>query len=227
MAASRQEESGMKRVVEMMMLLVFVFALSSCSLLKNVGRNIGRNLGGMAGNAVGGYVNPTWGRAIGGKLGGALGGFVGEYMDKQMAEMKSDLAQVKVERFGEGIKLTFDATILFDVSKAELKSVGQEDLTKFARILNKYANTIILVEGHTDATGSEERNMELSRQRAQAVADFLIANQVQGSRFTVTGNGETKPIADNATAEGRSANRRVEVSIFADDELKKKADPRA
>jgi outer membrane protein OmpA-like peptidoglycan-associated protein len=195
--------------------------------LKNAGQKIGRSVGGMAGNAIGKQFSPVWGAAIGGKLGSALGAYAGEYMDKQAAEIDRDLEQVRVERIDEGIKLTFDATILFDVNHAEIKSAGGDDLTKFAKILNKYANTVVLVEGYTDASGSEERNLELSRQRAQAVADFLINQNVKGSRFSVTGHGEAKPIAENATAEGRAANRRVEVSIFADDELKKKADPRA
>jgi outer membrane protein OmpA-like peptidoglycan-associated protein len=181
----------------------------------------------MAGNAIGKQFSPVWGAAIGSKVGGVLGAYLGEYMDKQAAEIHRDLKQVKVERIDDGIKLTFDATILFDVNHAEIKQEGVEDLMKFAHILNKYSNTVVIVDGYTDASGSEERNLELSRQRAQAVADFLVKQDVKASRFSVTGYGEDKPVADNATAEGRAANRRVEVSIFADDELKKKADPRA
>ena len=217
----------MKRVNKVALSLVLVAVLSNCSLLKNAGQKIGRSAGGMLGNTVGKQFSPVWGAAIGSKLGSVLGAFVGEYMDKQAAEMHRDLSQVKVERIDDGIKLTFDATVLFDINHAEIKTAGVADLTRFAAILNKYENTVVLVEGHTDASGSEERNLVLSQQRAQAVADFLITQKVKEARFSVTGHGEAKPIAENTTVEGRAANRRVEVSIFADDELKKKADPRA
>jgi len=89
--------------------------------------------------------------------------------------------------------------------------------------LNKYDDTLILLEGHTDATGSDEYNLDLSKQRAQSVSNYLSTLQVNPTRFTIMGYGESQPIADNESVEGRAQNRRVEVAIYANDDLKKVA----
>ncbi|MBM4131482.1 OmpA family protein, partial [bacterium] len=94
------------------------------------------------------------------------------------------------------------------------------NLTDLAATLNKYADTEVLIEGHTDATGSDESNLTLSRNRAQSVANFLESLQVAPTRFTIMGYGEAQPIADNETESGRAANRRVELAIMANDKLK-------
>jgi outer membrane protein OmpA-like peptidoglycan-associated protein len=144
-------------------------------------------------------------------------------MDEQAEEIERDLEGAKVERVGEGIKITFDSGLLYDVDKAELKPASKENLTNLAVILNKYEDTDILLEGHTDATGSDEHNLELSKRRAQSVANYLAGQGVRPGRFTEMGYGESQPLADNETASGRAANRRVEVAIFANDKLKKAA----
>jgi outer membrane protein OmpA-like peptidoglycan-associated protein len=112
---------------------------------------------------------------------------------------------------------------MFDVNQSTLRPASQQNLQKLARILNKYEDTNILLEGHTDATGSDEYNQELSRKRAKSVSDFLTSNNVDQSRFTIMGYGESQPVADNETATGRQSNRRVEVAIFANEKLKKVA----
>jgi outer membrane protein OmpA-like peptidoglycan-associated protein len=144
-------------------------------------------------------------------------------MDEQAAEIERDLEGAKVERIGEGIKITFDSGLLFDVDRAVLRTRSKEQLADLALILNKYEDTEILLEGHTDSTGSEEHNLDLSRQRAQAVSNYLAQQEVRATRFTIMGYGEEQPIASNDTDDGRQANRRVEVAIFANDELKKVA----
>ncbi|HET6463637.1 MAG TPA: OmpA family protein [Candidatus Krumholzibacteria bacterium] len=156
--------------------------------------------------------------------GAAAGGYIGHYMDKQAAEMQKDLEGAKIERVGEGIKITFDSGLLFDVNKAELKAASKTNLTNLAGILNKYPDTNILLEGHTDSTGSEEWNLELSKLRAASVENYLAGQKVMESRFTDMGYGESQPIASNETSEGRAANRRVEVAIYANDKLKKAAE---
>jgi outer membrane protein OmpA-like peptidoglycan-associated protein len=148
-------------------------------------------------------------------------------MDKQAAEMERDLEGAKVERVGEGIKITFDSGLLFDVNKAELKQASRDNLTRLATILNKYPDTNILLEGHTDSDGSEEWNLELSRLRAQSVSNFLAGKQVLEPRFTIMGYGESQPIASNDTRQGKAQNRRVEVAIYANDKLKKTAEKKA
>jgi outer membrane protein OmpA-like peptidoglycan-associated protein len=128
-----------------------------------------------------------------------------------------------VERVGEGIKITFTSGIMFDTDKAMLKDAYKGELSELAGILKKYEDTNILLDGHTDSTGSEEYNLELSRKRAQAVGDYLATQNVSSSRFTITGHGESQPIASNDTVEGRAQNRRVEVAIYANEKLKKAA----
>ena len=131
------------------------------------------------------------------------------------------------QRIGEGIKITFDSGILFDVDRSELQPAARTNLTKLAGILNKYDDTEILIEGHTDATGSAEHNMALSRNRADSVARYLEGQQVIPTRFTLMAYGEEQPIADNTTTAGRAANRRVELAIMANDKLKKEAERKA
>ncbi|HSG27257.1 MAG TPA: OmpA family protein, partial [Candidatus Krumholzibacterium sp.] len=94
-------------------------------------------------------------------------------------------------------------------------------------ILNKYSDTNILIEGHTDSTGEEEYNMELSRKRSESVASRLAMANVDPTRFTLVGYGEIQPIATNDTVEGRQQNRRVEIAIMANDKLKKVAKEQA
>jgi outer membrane protein OmpA-like peptidoglycan-associated protein len=113
------------------------------------------------------------------------------------------------------------------VDKATLRQQSQDNLTTLAKILNKYPDTNVLLEGHTDATGSDEHNLDLSRQRAQSVSNYLSNQQVLATRFTIMGYGEEQPIATNDTDDGRQENRRVEVAIYANDKLKKVAEDKA
>ncbi|NUM75336.1 OmpA family protein, partial [candidate division KSB1 bacterium] len=118
----------------------------------------GAVVGGAVGKAAG---NTVLGAILGAAIGGAAGLYIGNYMDKQAAEIKQDIAGARVERVGEGIRITFDSGILFDVNKAELKPISKENISKLAAILQKYPDTNILLEGHTDATGTDEHNLEL------------------------------------------------------------------
>jgi outer membrane protein OmpA-like peptidoglycan-associated protein len=139
------------------------------------------------------------------------------------AEIERDIEGAKVERVGEGIKITFSSGILFDVDKADLKDYSRAELAKLATILNKYDDTNILLAGHTDSTGSDEYNLKLSRRRAKSVSDYLSIQNVNPERSTVYGYGKSDPIASNDTVDGRAQNRRVEVAIWANEKLKKVA----
>jgi outer membrane protein OmpA-like peptidoglycan-associated protein len=185
-----------------------------------IGAGAGGAAGGLIGHAAG---NTVAGVLIGAAVGGAAGALIGNYMDKQAAEIERDIEGARVERVGEGIKITFDSGILFDVNKANLKNNSKTELTNLGTILNKYDDTNILLAGHTDATGSEQYNLELSRRRAQSVSDYLTVQNINPERFTVQGYGESDPIASNDTADGRAQNRRVEVAIWANEKLKKAA----
>ena len=188
------------------------------------GAAIGAGAGGVAGGVIGyatGYT--VAGILIGAVVGGAAGAYIGNYMDKQAAEIERDIEGAKVERVGEGIKITFSSGILFDVDKSDLKSQYRSELTELSKILNKYEDTNIMLVGHTDSTGSEEYNLELSKQRAGSVANYLATQNVNSARFTTDGLGESQPVATNDTEAGRAQNRRVEVAIWANEKLKKVA----
>jgi outer membrane protein OmpA-like peptidoglycan-associated protein len=186
----------------------------------------GAAIGAAGGAVVGGVIgkiagNTLLGAIAGAALGGAAGAFIGRHMDKQAEEMRRDLQGAKVERVGEGIKITFDSGLMFDVNKYDLRDASRENLTKLAAILNKYPDTNILIEGHTDSTGTREINMPLSENRAKAVAQYLATQNVLSARFSTHGYGPDQPIGDNATADGRQMNRRVDLAIMANEKLKK------
>lgn len=157
------------------------------------------------------------------EIGGEAGALIHQYMDRQAEEIRQSLDGVEVQRVKESILLTFDSGLLFDVGSYQLRPEIRENLVELTKILNKYEDTGILVEGHTDDRGTEEYNQTLSENRAKSVYNQLVRDGVPSVRFTVIGMGESRPIADNNTVEGRQQNRRVEIVIFADKNLKKAA----
>jgi len=219
----------MKRLAITALVIATAALVMNCGMSNTQKGAIG---GAAAGGAIGGVIghqsgNTAVGAIIGAAVGGAAGAWIGHYMDQQAAEIQRDLEGAKVERVGEGIKITFDSGLLFDTNKSILKPASKENLTKLAVILNKYPDTEILLEGHTDSDGTEEHNMDLSQRRANSVAAFLGGKQVMESRFTTMAYGETQPVADNSIREGKALNRRVEVAIYANDKLKKEAAKKA
>jgi outer membrane protein OmpA-like peptidoglycan-associated protein len=216
----------MRKVIAGSIVALLVIGLSGCASMSKTGQ--GAIIGGAAGTVLGGVIgraagNTLVGAIIGGAVGGAAGAIIGSYMDKQAAEIRKDIAGAKVERVGEGIKITFDSGLLFDVDRYDLRPVSQENLAKLAVILNKYPDTNILIEGHTDSSGADDYNLRLSQSRAQSVSSYLAMQKVLSTRFTTQGYGESQPIADNASAAGKQQNRRVDVAIMANDKLKKAA----
>jgi outer membrane protein OmpA-like peptidoglycan-associated protein len=220
----------MKKILVFFVLAVFVLASVNCASWSKtaqgavIGGAGGAVLGGVIGHAAG---NTILGAIIGAAVGGAAGAIIGNYMDKQAAEIRRDLEGARVERIGEAIKITFDSGILFDVDKSELRPLSKDNLGKLAKILNKYPDTNILIEGHTDNTGADDYNMTLSKDRAQGVAFYMATLEVTSGRFSTMGYGKTQPIAPNDTVEGRQKNRRVDIAIMANDKLKKAAQEQA
>ena len=189
---------------------------------------LGAGGGAVAGALLGGLLGGGRGTAIGAILGAAAGGttgvLIGRKMDRQAADLQRDMQNAKVERVGEGIKITFDSGILFDTNSATLRPASQADITKMAATLQKYPDTNVLVEGHTDNTGTDAINLPLSERRAQAVSDATVAQGVSSSRITTKGLGSSDSVGDNSTTEGKQANRRVEIAIFANEKMKKAAE---
>ncbi|HVP56466.1 MAG TPA: OmpA family protein [bacterium] len=214
-----------RRAIVLLVVLLVIGQVGCASWTKaDKGAAIGAAAGGVVGAVIGDKAgNTAVGAILGAAIGGTAGAYIGNYMDKQASEMEKDVEGAKIERVGEGIKITFDSGLLFDVNKATLRPASQENLAKLATILQKYPDTNILLEGHTDATGTDEYNLELSRERAQSVANYLGSLNVNPARFTIMGYGESQPIASNDTEEGRQLNRRVEVAIYANDKLKEVA----
>ncbi|MDR8391326.1 OmpA family protein [Aliifodinibius sp. S!AR15-10] len=188
------------------------------------GGAIGAGAGGLAGAIIGKAAGSTVkGAIIGAAVGGAAGAAIGNYMDRQAREMREDLENAKVERVGEGIKITFDSGILFDVDSHALRDESKSNLEDLSEILKKYEDTNILYAGHTDNTGSNDYNQQLSEERAKSVASYSSFLGVNSERMTIIGYGEEQPIATNSTTAGRQQNRRVEIAIYANDELKRAA----
>lgn len=190
-----------------------------------LGAGGGAAAGAILGRVLGGGARGTAiGAIIGAAAGGTAGALIGRKMDKQAEDLQHDMQNAKVERVGEGIKITFDSGILFDTNSATLRPTSEADIAKMAAILQKYSDTNVLVEGHTDNTGSDAINQPLSERRAQAVATSTIGKGVSSSRVTTQGYGSTEPVGDNTTAEGKQANRRVEIAIYANEKMKKAAE---
>lgn len=211
-----------------------VTLLFGCEATKNasntqkgavIGAGSGAVIGGVIGNNVG-KGNTALGAIIGGVVGGTAGGYIGSRMDKQAKQIEQEIPGAEVERVGEGINVTFDEAsgVYFDSEKYNLNAKSQETLNKLAGIFKEYPNTNILVEGHTDDTGSDSYNLTLSKNRAQAVTSYMVSNGLDKGRFDTKWYGEAQPKYDNTTAEGRSKNRRVELAIVANEELKKEAE---
>ena len=186
-----------------------------------IGAGAGAVIGGVIGNKKG---NTAAGAIIGGAVGGIAGAAIGRYMDKQAEELQRDLKGAKVERVGEGIKITFDSGILFQKNSDKLSGTAMANIDNLAKTLKKYGDTNILIEGHTDADGTEAYNQTLSERRAKSVKSYTSSHGVAAARMTSTGYGEAQPIASNSTVSGKSQNRRVEIAIMANEKLKKKAE---
>ena len=214
--------------------LCFALIMSSCATSQGNGTLIGAGggavLGAIAGRLIGGNAKGTAiGAAIGGAVGGTAGNLIGKHMDKVKAEAAAKLKNAQVETITDinglqAVKITFDSGLLFATNKSDPNSTAQAELVKFADMLKSDTGLNIMVQGHTDATGSDAINNPLSVARAESVAKFLNQKGVSAKQIqSVEGYGSTKPVADNATAEGRSKNRRVEVGIYASEDMIKEA----
>lgn len=172
---------------------------------------IGAAAGAFAGLFIGdGELDEVLGGAA---VGAGLGAGVGLYMDKQQQELEQ-IENVEVERIDEEtLRVSFESDILFAVDSAVLSENSRFSLDEFAQVMMEYPKTAILVQGHTDSTGSEAHNQALSERRAEAVMNHLAMRQVDRSRMDAIGYGEAYPVADNSTTEGRAQNRRVEILV--------------
>ena len=152
---------------------------------------------------------------IGAGVGALVGGSIGNYMDRQEQELRQQLLNsgVSISRYGDEIVLNLPSNVTFATDSADINPAFAGVLNSVAIILNKYPQTLLDIDGHTDNTGSDQYNQQLSERRAVSVGQYLQAQRIDPRRLLVVGFGETRPIATNATEQGRAANRRVEIRI--------------
>ncbi|HEY8521458.1 MAG TPA: OmpA family protein [Gammaproteobacteria bacterium] len=152
---------------------------------------------------------------VGAGLGALAGASVGAYMDRQEARLRAELERtgVSVTRVGNNITLNMPGNITFATNSADLNAGFYDVLNSVAIVLNEFEQTVIEVAGHTDSTGTDAYNQQLSERRANSVAAYLQTRNVRPDRMIIVGMGESRPIASNDTPEGRQQNRRVELTL--------------
>ena len=187
----------------------------------------GAILGAAGGAVIGAGVgtvakNTALGAIIGAGVGGVTGAIIGRQMDKQAKEI-ANIPGAEVKRVGEGINVTFESGVLFAVDKAEISPSATTKIKELGGIFTKYPDSYILIEGHTDASGSADHNMELSERRAKAVAAFLQEQNVSSTRIKTAWYGENQPKLPNTSEANKAQNRRVEFAIYANEALIDKA----
>lgn len=205
------------------MLRQTVFAIASVGLLAacnqdgTVRQNTvgGAAIGALAGAGVGALIGDRKGALIGAGVGAIAGAGVGNYLDEQQAQLDRDLAGTgaTVTNTGDVLMVNLPAGVTFPTDSAAIQPQFFEPLSKVANTLATYDSSLIDVIGHTDSSGADAYNQELSERRARAVADYLQGRGVIQERIVAYGRGETQPVATNDTPEGRAANRRVELMI--------------
>ncbi|WP_036221831.1 OmpA family protein [Maritalea myrionectae] len=207
---------------ELLLATVAAFSLSACTTTGWNSNAVKGGAGGAAAGAVAGLVYASVANKdarsaalIGAGLGALTGASVGAYMDRQEAELRSSLANtgVTVTRQGDQIILNMPSNVTFQTDQSNVEPQFYETLNSVAVVLQNYPKTLVDVYGHTDSTGSDQYNLELSNRRAMSVANYVSGRGVDPRRIYVTGLGETQPIASNATESGRAQNRRVEIQI--------------
>ena len=181
------------------------------------GTGIGAAVGAGLGQVIGGDTKSTLiGAGIGAALGGVAGGSIGRYMDNQQAALQQQFAAsdaANVQRNADVLAVTFKSDVLFDVNSAALKPGAYTEINRVAQVLVQYPQTNIQIAGHTDSSGAEAYNQQLSERRAMTVQNALANQGVAANRMRALGFGESQPVADNSTESGRQLNRRVVVTI--------------
>lgn len=176
-------------------------------------------IGGAIAGALAGAATGKKNGALFGAVGGAaIGGGIGYYFDQQEEALRKELTDsgVQVKRVGENeLQLVMAKGIGFQTAGYNLSSDIYSSLNSVAKVLNEYPDSSLRIIGHTDSVGSSESNLTLSEERAESVSDYLNKRGVKSGRLSTRGYGERRPIASNETSTGRSANRRVEISITA------------
>lgn len=204
--------------------------LSSCESMNRTQKGAAIGVGG--GAAVGVVIgkaagNPALGAIIGAAVGGTAGAIIGKKMDKQAEEIKQEVPGAKVERVEEGIVVEFNSAVLFGFDQSALTAQSQSTLDDLITILNKYPDTDVEIQGHTDNTGTAKYNQALSERRASVVSNYISEHGIGLQRLSTKGYGLNNPKYSNDTPESRAKNRRVEFLITANEKMKQDAEKEA
>jgi len=213
-----------RRSAAAVLAVAFALGITACASFgrREKGAVIGGVAGGVAGGVIGNQTGSTArGAIIGAVVGGTVGAIIGHQMDQQAKELQQNIPGATVTRVGEGIAVTFASGLLYDFDSDVVRAEAASNLRNLAASLGKYANTDLLIVGHTDAVGTSQYNQTLSQRRATAAANYLTAQGVNPARLQAVGRGETEPLATNDTEGGRQLNRRVEVAIYANASARK------
>ncbi len=212
-----------KRLFVSLLAATALMGTSACVTDPNTGEKkisrtaIGGVGGAVVGGLLGGLIGGKTGRIVGAGIGGVAGGVVGYKMDQQIKTLKERTAGSGVDVTetpdGKAIMVNLPDGVTFDVGSATLKPSFRATLDQVAQSLKDYPDSLVDVYGHTDSTGSDAFNQTLSENRARTVMNYLISQGVPAARLRSQGFGETMPVADNTTADGRARNRRVEIKI--------------
>lgn len=197
-----------------------ILAIAGCANDPYQRTKIGALTGAIAGGVIGHQINHGSGKYVGAAIGALAGGAAGNYMDRQQLAFEQTLAaereryNLEIERLQDGrLKLNIPSEVSFDVDSTAIKPAFVGTLDKVGNILQEYNQTTVLVVGHTDDTGAEGYNMDLSQRRANSVAEFLSGKGIAYQRLRTEGRGELEPRASNSTPAGQQMNRRVEIFI--------------
>ena len=195
-----------------------LFALSACSSMDESQQRTAKTtgIGAAAGAAVGAIAGGRQGAAIGAAVGG-LGGYVwSQHMENQRKQIETATqgTGVEVQKTQDNrLKVMIPGDISFDPGRADIKPNFRPVLDQFAQSLVQNPATVVQIVGHTDATGNDAANLQLSRDRANATRDYLASRGVAMNRMATDGRGEREPVATNETEAGRARNRRVEIFV--------------
>lgn len=220
---------SMKSVVAVLCAAIILMGCNMNNTAKGtaIGAGSGAVLGAIIGKVAG---NTAIGAVVGAAVGAGTGAIIGNRMDKVKKQAQKELQDAQVETVKDSngldaVKVTFNSGILFATNKAELNDNSKMELNNLANIMRQNSDVSIDIKGYTDSTGSDKINNPLSLNRAQSVANYLTQNGVPYAQLkNVQGFGSSNPVASNDTEAGRQQNRRVEVYLYASEQMIKAAE---
>lgn len=211
-----------KKRIGWVSLCIGLVLLSGCSTINPYtgeqqvsSTTMGTGLGALGGAAIGAIAGGGRGALIGGAVGAMTGSVIGNTMDRQDRELRQTLVGtgVQVNKSGNCIQLVMASDVTFRTGQADIREEFYPALSSVATVLKKYDTTNVIVTGYTDNVGNAAYNQNLSEERARSVGNFLISQRINSNRIFTQGRGKREPIASNATAQGRSMNRRVVITL--------------